>query len=78
MLYDGLSDVENVHAKYSVAHSDSDLSLLNENTSSTFTFNNNVLIIYHKFLEMNKITEFLCVFFWKSYSNIVKHRNLLF
>ena len=56
MLFDVISSTENVHAKCSVVKSDSDLSLLDENTS--FTKN-----AQWKFLELNKFAEKKCVFF---------------
>ena len=55
MLFDAISSTENVHATCSVAQSDPDLSLLDENTSFILTFTKNALIIQWKLWELNKI-----------------------
>ena len=74
MLFDAISSTENVHAKCSVAQSDSDFSLLDDNTSFTLTFTKNALIIQWKFRELNKIAEkilnFFCLFYGKLSSNL--------
>ena len=79
--------IQNWHAKYNVALSDSDLSFLCENTSFTLTFNRIALIIYWKFLKLKKMTGkktnyFIFFCFMKNcaptYARAdVKHRHLL-
>ena len=45
MLFGVISIIQNWHAKYNIAKSDSDLSFLDKNTSFTLTFNDIALII---------------------------------
>ena len=55
MLFGVFSSIQNWHAKYNVAQSDSDLSFLCENTSFTLTFDRIALNKYWKFWRLKKM-----------------------
>ena len=77
MLFDAISSTENVHSKCSVAQSDSDLSLLDDNTSFTLTFNKNALITQWKFRELNKIADKILYIFVCFMENCPQPRSAL-
>ena len=85
MMLDVISSIHNWHAKCNVAQRDLDKSFLEKNTSCTLTFNRIALIMYQKFLKLEKWQEkrqqfFVC--FMKNRAQTqeradVKHRKLL-
>ena len=79
MLFGVITNIQNWHAKYNGAQSDSDLSFLCENSSFTFTFNRIALEILE--IENGREKKYV-VCFMKNHTQTyaradVKQRNVL-